>query len=290
MPVLRVAVEKRERSRENGAPYEEEEAEEEVTPAKRYRDRVSRAVSRNRREVRYSSFSSVRIARPDDATRIARRRGARTRVFRTRGRREVKNAPDSCVDVACVRGYVAGASSSEHYEPPRVRPNDCPSRDHGTHMFVIRSVYESRCLPCYPSPEPDLLLAGSYPVTRFRFLFSRRRKIAKGREFSRSREGSALHEPARKRIGESGVRTAERNTTEGQFTRTESFVRTRNGILIFNNFRAMRTEAIFVFGLTERVVSRPERNNAEILLRARARVGISRRIYGGSLQMRIHSS
>lgn len=85
----------------------------------------------------------VTIATPD-ATRIVRRRGARTRVIRTRDRREVI-ASRSCEDVACVRGYVFEASSSEYYEPPRVRPNDCPSRDHGTHMFVIRSVYE-RCL------------------------------------------------------------------------------------------------------------------------------------------------
>jgi len=89
----------------------------------------------------------VTIVTPD-ATRIVRRRGARTRVIRTRDRREV-TASRSCEDIACVRGYVPEASSSEYYEPPRVRPNDCPSRDHGTHMFVIRSVYESSCLSRY---------------------------------------------------------------------------------------------------------------------------------------------
>ena len=105
------------------------------------------------REIVKSIQFLVRIATPD-ATRIVQRRGARTRVIRTRDRREV-TASKSCEDIACVRGYVPEeASSSEYYEPPRVRPNDCPSRDHGTHMFVIRSVYasESRCLSLSLSP------------------------------------------------------------------------------------------------------------------------------------------
>lgn len=102
---------------------------------------------RHREIVRSVQFL-VRIATPD-ATRIVRRHGARTRVIRTRDRREI-TASGSCENVACVRGYILEASSSEYYEPPRVRPNDCPSRDHGTHMFVIRSVYEPRCLPCCP--------------------------------------------------------------------------------------------------------------------------------------------
>jgi len=100
------------------------------------------------REIVKSIQFLVTIVTPD-ATRIVRRRGARTRVIRTRDRREVI-ASRSCEDVACVRGYVFEASSSEYYEPPRVRPNDCPSRDHGTHMFVIRSVYEPRCLSRCP--------------------------------------------------------------------------------------------------------------------------------------------
>lgn len=104
------------------------------------------------REIVRSVQFLVRIATPD-ATRIVRRRGARTRVIRTRDRREV-TVSRSCENVACARGYIHEASSSECYEPPRVRPNDCPSRDHGTHMFVIRSVYESRCLPyCLPLPH-----------------------------------------------------------------------------------------------------------------------------------------
>lgn len=94
------------------------------------------------REIVKSVQFLVTIVTPD-ATRIVQRRGARTRIIRTRDRREVIR---SCEDVACVRGYVFEASSSEYYEPPRVRPNDCPSRDHGTHMFVIRSVYEPCCL------------------------------------------------------------------------------------------------------------------------------------------------
>lgn len=101
------------------------------------------------REIVRSVQFLVTIATPD-ATRIVRRRGARTRVIRTRDRREII-ASRSCEDIACVRGYVPEASSSEYYEPPRVRPNDCPSRDHGTHMFVIRSVYESP-LPVSLSP------------------------------------------------------------------------------------------------------------------------------------------
>lgn len=100
------------------------------------------------REIVKSVQFLVTIAIPD-ATRIVRRRDARTRVIRTRDCREV-TASRSCEDVACVRGYVSEASSSEYYEPPRVRPNDCPSRDHGTHMFVIRSVYEPRCLSHCP--------------------------------------------------------------------------------------------------------------------------------------------
>jgi len=99
---------------------------------------------RYREIARWPVQFSVRIATPD-ATRIVRRRGARTRVIRTRDRREL-TAPGTCEDVACVRGYTFKGSSSEHHEPLRVRPNDCPSRDHGTHMFVIRSVYEPRCL------------------------------------------------------------------------------------------------------------------------------------------------
>lgn len=101
------------------------------------------------RIVRSVQFFLVTNVTPD-ATRIVRRHGARTRVIRTRDRRKVI-APRSCEDVACVRGYVPEASSSEYYEPPRVRPNDCPSRDHGTHMFFIRSVYEPRTA-CPRSP------------------------------------------------------------------------------------------------------------------------------------------
>lgn len=77
------------------------------------------------------------------ATRIARRRAACTRVVRTRVRRQVPATSRSCRHgAACVREYVLELPSSDYYEPPRVRPNDCPSRDHGRHMFVIRSVHE----------------------------------------------------------------------------------------------------------------------------------------------------
>ncbi|CAK9806787.1 Fibroblast growth factor 17 [Anthophora quadrimaculata] len=61
------------------------------------------------------------------------------RVVGTRVRRQVLPATSrSCRHGACVREYILKPPSSEYYEPPRVRPNDCPFRDHGRHMFVIR--------------------------------------------------------------------------------------------------------------------------------------------------------
>lgn len=74
------------------------------------------------------------------------RRAACTRVARTRLRRRAvvaASASRSCRHRACVREHVfEPPPTTDCYEPPCVRPNDCPSRDHGRHMFVIRSVHE----------------------------------------------------------------------------------------------------------------------------------------------------